>query len=219
MIYRQLILPTIIRTAALLLCANAAMAHPHVFAQANFEIHANDNGEISELRHVWRFDELFSSSVLLDFDTNSNLELDANELQEIGAVVLESLAEFDYYTHLSVDGEDVKIARPDVINADFQEGQLLLIFAVRPHLPVMMSGNISAGVYDPTLYSAIEFFEDSDMIITGVDPDKCQREVVRPDPDEVIAQNSGSLTDAFYDDSDPFDISKLFATRLELKCL
>lgn len=196
----------------------AANAHPHVFAQANLEIYSSENGELEELRHVWRFDELFSSSVLLDFDANSNLELDLNELEEIGAVVLESLAEFDYYTHLSVDGEDVKISKPDIINADYQDGQLLLIFAVRPHLPIQLNGKISAGVYDPTLYSAIEFFEDTDMVITGPYQDKCETEVVRPDPDEVIAQNQGSLTEAFYDDTDVNIMSKLFATRLELSC-
>lgn len=198
--------------------ANSANAHPHVFAQANLEILSTANGEIEELRHVWRFDELFSSSVVLDFDTNNNLQLDINELEEIGSVVRESLADFDYYTHLSVDGQDVKIAKPDVINADYQNGQLLLIFAVKPHLPVELSGKVSAGVYDPTLYSAIEFYQDSDMVITGPYRDKCQTQVVRPDPDEVIAQNQGSLTDAFYEEGDTNIMSKLFATRLELTC-
>lgn len=198
--------------------ANSANAHPHVFAQANLEILSTSNGEIEELRHVWRFDELFSSSVVLDFDSNNNLQLDIDELEEIGSVVRESLADFDYYTHLSVDGQDVKIAKPDMINADYQNGQLLLIFAVRPHLPVQLSGKVSAGVYDPTLFSAIEFYQDSDLVITGPYQDKCQTQVVRPDPDEVIAQNQGSLTDAFYEEGDANIMSKLFATRLELTC-
>lgn len=197
---------------------NAANSHPHVFAEANLEILSTSDGEIRELRHVWRFDELFSSSVLLDFDSNNNLLLDLNELEEIGSVVRESLADFDYYTHLTVDGQDIKIAKPDVINADYQDGQLLLIFAVKPHLPVQLSGKISAGVYDPTLYSAIEFYNDSDMVITGPYKDNCQTSVVRPDADEVIAQNQGSLTDAFYEEGDANIMSKLFATRLELTC-
>jgi ABC-type uncharacterized transport system substrate-binding protein len=41
---------------------------------------------------------------------------------------------------------------------------------------------------------------------------------VRPDPDDVISQNNASLTDAFFNDPTGTDMSKLFATRLELTC-
>jgi len=41
---------------------------------------------------------------------------------------------------------------------------------------------------------------------------------VRPDPDEIIAQNQSSLTDAFFNDPTGTDMTKLFATRLELQC-
>ena len=36
--------------------------------------------------------------------------------------------------------------------------------------------------------------------------------------DEAIAQNSGTLTDAFFNDPSGTDMSKIFATRLELTC-
>jgi ABC-type uncharacterized transport system substrate-binding protein len=40
--------------------------------------------------------------------------------------------------------------------------------------------------------------------------------VIRPDPDQAIAQNQKTLTDAFF--NDPTDLSKIFATKLELIC-
>ena len=70
----------------------------------------------------------------------------------------------------------------------------------------------------PTLYAAMEFLRDEDLVVTGEGKNKCQSRVVRPDADEVIAQNQGSLTEAFYDENDAPDFSKLFATRLELTC-
>lgn len=47
-------------------------------------------------------------------------------------------------------------------------------------------------------------------------PAHCPRKVVRPDPDEAIAGNQASLTEAFF--TDPTDLSKLFATGVWLDC-
>ena len=57
--------------ATALALPSVAHAHPHVFAEAKLEVSGDDKVFISELRNVWRFDEVFSSSVLMDFDKNS----------------------------------------------------------------------------------------------------------------------------------------------------
>ncbi|MGO7623998.1 DUF1007 family protein, partial [Rhizobium ruizarguesonis] len=46
----------------------------------------------------------------------------------------------------------------------------------------------------------------------------CKHQVVRPDAEEVISQNKQSLTDAFFNDPNGTNMSKLFATRLEVTC-
>lgn len=205
-------------TLSPMILAKPAVSHPHVFAEASMEILSNDNGHITEFRHVWRFDQFFSASVLLDFDENNNLLLDQDELIKIGSVVHESLAEFNYYMNVTSNGKDVAMSRPDVMVADYVDDQLLLIFSISSAMPLKLKGQITAGVYDPTFYSAIDFTNDSDLSFTGQSADKCSTSVVRPDTDEVLAQNEGSLTDAFYDDAENNDLSKLFATRLELSC-
>ena len=40
--------------------------------------------------------------------------------------------------------------------------------------------------------------------------------MIRPDPDEAISQNQANLTDAFFNDPTGTDLSKIFATKLEL---
>ncbi len=73
-------------TSAILCAFGApALAHPHVFAEARMEVVIGDQGVIDELRHVWRFDELFSSTVLVEFDTSANLKLEAEELAELAS--------------------------------------------------------------------------------------------------------------------------------------
>lgn len=195
-----------------------ALAHPHIFAEARLEVETTADNRITELRHVWRFDEVFSSTVMLDYDTNGDFVLDGEELAGISETVTASLAEFDYYTTLTVDGTDAGIKLPEAIKVAFQDGQLLMFFAVTPDQPVPMSGVIAVGVFDPTMYAALEFVSDEDMVVTGASASSCVHSVVRPDPDEVIAQNQGSLTEAFFNEPSGNDLSKMFATRLELNC-
>ncbi|MEX3010257.1 DUF1007 family protein [Hoeflea sp. TYP-13] len=205
--------------APLILAAGSvpAFAHPHVFAEARMEVVVGDKGTVDELRHVWRFDELFSSTVLVEFDTSANLKLEPEELAEVGKVVRESLAEFDYYTSIVSNGKDVGVIGPDVIHVDFKDGQLLMFFTVRPDSAMPLDGTMSFGVYDPTMYTAIDFLNDSDLVVEG-QTGSCENAVVRPDPDEVLAQNQQSLTEAFFENPESNDFSKFFATRLELKC-
>lgn len=209
---------TILSIATLtMLAPAAAIAHPHVFADARLEVVAGADGMIQELHNVWRFDDVFSSQVLLDFDKNTNLVLDQDELEEIGKTVRTSLEEFSYYTTLTQDGKTVAVAKPDVINVDFKDGQLLMFFAIKPAKPMPLKGKLTFGVYDPTLYASIDFPSDKDLVLMG-DFKACKHAVVRPDADEVIAENQSNLTDAFFNDPTGTDMSKLFATRMEVTC-
>ncbi|AEG05603.1 DUF1007 family protein [Sinorhizobium meliloti WSM1022] len=203
---------------ATLLAPALAFAHPHIFAEARLEIVSDEKGGIGELRNVWRFDELFSASVVLDFDKNANATLDPDELKEVGQTVLESLAEYNYYTSISDNGKSVKVNRPDSITVDYKDNQLLMMFAVKPAETMPLKGKLSFGVYDPTMYTAMDFPTDEDLSVVGDKIEACQHQVVRPDPDEVLAENKDTLTDAFWNDPTGTDTSKLFATRIEITC-
>jgi ABC-type uncharacterized transport system substrate-binding protein len=194
-----------------------AAAHPHVFAEANLEIAVDAGGNVEALRHVWRFDDLFSSTVLIEFDTNADLQLDTAELEAVGKVIHESLAEFGYFQFVTVDGRDIAMQPPERIIADFQDNQLIILFESKPAQSLHLAGTAGFGVYDPTFYTAIDFYEDGNMTVSGL-PAGCARAVVRPDPYEAIAKNQQSLTEAFFEDPSSNDMSKIFATRLELTC-
>jgi ABC-type uncharacterized transport system substrate-binding protein len=210
----------ILTIAALAICAAPlpALAHPHIFAEARLEVVAGADGNVAELQNVWRFDEVFSSSVLLDFDKNTDLKLDAKELAELGETMRKSLADYHYFTTITMNGAAVGVTKPDVIHATLDGNQLLVIFAVKPEKPVPLKGRLTFGIYDPTMYTSIDFPTDKDLIAKGAGFAKCQHKVVRPDPDEIISQNSASLTDAFFNDPTGTDMTKLFATRLEVTC-
>lgn len=216
----QLKIPSLLLGSVLAAWApTAANAHPHVFADARLELTVAPDGTVEQLAHVWRFDDIFSSTVLMEFDKNGDLQLDKNELIDLSHVINSSIAEFKYFQSVLADGQEVKMVRPTDLAADFIDNRLLIVFSSKPEKPIKLEPGhtVSFGVYDPTFYTAIDYAHDSDMVVTGL-PKQCAPKVVRPDPDEAIAQNQGTLTEAFFSDPTGNDMSKIFATRLEINC-
>jgi ABC-type uncharacterized transport system substrate-binding protein len=191
--------------------------HPHVFAEARLDVMLNPDMTVKSLRHLWRFDDLFSSTVLMEFDKNADLKLDDAELQDVSNTVYSSLAEYDYFQLVTADGKDVSMKPPPMLIANYEADQLIILFESEPKEPLKLEGKVDFGIYDPTFYTAIDFVEDENMAVNDL-PSTCKRSVIRPDPDEAIAQNQGNLTDAFFNDPSGTDLSKIFATRLELDC-
>ena len=197
--------------------AGQVTAHPHVFAQARLELKATDDGYIEELRHVWRFDELFTSTVILEFDADKDGVLGDAELEEVANVVASSIGDFNYFQNIEVKGKDIDLLKVEEMTIGVEDGQLLMLFATATIMPVKLTDEPKIGVFDPTFYTAIEFYTEEDMVMIDA-PAGCTHKMVIPDPDEAIAQNSQSLTEAFYDPSDTNDMSKILATRMEVSC-
>jgi ABC-type uncharacterized transport system substrate-binding protein len=203
--------------AATTLAAPSAVSHPHIFAEARLDIQVDDRAQVRSLRHVWRFDDLFSSTVLLEFDADRDLELSKEELETVAGVVYDSLAEFDYFQFVTADGKSVAMKAPERLIADFQDSQLLILFESEPAEPLALGGTVEFGVYDPTFYTAIDFTSDEYMTVEGL-PADCRSAVVRPDPEQAIAENQDRLTEAFFNDPEGNDLSRIFATRLKVTC-
>lgn len=206
---------TILLAGGLMAASAPALAHPHLFAEARLDVVVGADGRVEALRHLWRFDEMFSSQLILDFDADGDLALGFEELEKIGGIIHESLAEFDYFQFVTVDGSNVAMQPPERLIADFQEGQFIVLFESSPLSELKLVGKVAFGVYDPTFFTAIDYIEDEMMTVENL-PASCALEVVRPDPDEAIAENQDTLTEAFF--SDPVDLGKIFATRLEVTC-
>lgn len=193
-----------------------ASAHPHVFAEARLELVIGPDRTVRALHHVWRFDEVFSSTVLLEFDKNKDLKLENSELETVAKTIHDSLADYNYFQVVKQNGKDVPMQAPAKLMASFKDGQLIVFFETHPKTPLrLVAGRTDFGIYDPTFYTAIDFLKDEDMQVKNL-PSDCTRRVIRPDPDTAIAQNRSSLTDSFF--ADPTNLSQIFATKLQLEC-
>lgn len=204
--------------ATLLASTCTAGAHPHVFAEAQLNVSLSaDKTTVKTLRHLWRFDELFSSTVTMEFDKNSDLQLDAAEMRAVSETIYASLADYNYFQIVTVDGKDVAMKAPASLSVQFDNGQLVVSFESEPKTPLALSGKVDFGVYDPTFYTAIDFVTDDKIAVDGL-PSSCERTVLRPSAEDAIAQNQSKLTDAFFNDPTGTNMAKIFATKLELNC-
>ncbi|HHZ07691.1 MAG TPA: DUF1007 family protein [Rhizobiales bacterium] len=195
-----------------------ARVHPHVFAEARLDVVLSaDRTAVHSLRHLWRFDDVFSSTVLMEFDKNADLKLDDAELKDVADTVYTSIADYDYFQMVTADGKDVAMNPPPKLMVNYENDQLVILFESQPKEPIKLAGKLDFGVYDPTFYTAIDFVEDDNMSVEHL-PSTCTRAVIRPDPDEALAQNQATLTEQFFNDPAGTDMSKIFATRLELTC-
>jgi ABC-type uncharacterized transport system substrate-binding protein len=154
---------------------------------------------------------------IVEFDQNADLKLDKDELETVANTIHASLAEYNYFQFVTVDGKNVEISPPPSLIANFDDGQLIILFETQPKRALKLVGKSSFGVYDPTFYTAIDFTQDQHMAVSGL-PTGCVSSVVRPDPDQAIAQNQATLTEAFFNDPTGTNMNKIFATRLEVVC-
>ena len=105
----------------------------------------NPDRTVKSLRHLWRFDDLFSSTVLMEFDKNSDLKLDDAELQDVANTVYQSLAEYNYFQVVTADGKDVDMQPPPSLMANFENEQLIILFESAPKEPLKLAGKLDFG--------------------------------------------------------------------------
>jgi ABC-type uncharacterized transport system substrate-binding protein len=207
---------------ALLACLGAAMAqpalaHPHVFAEARLEVDVTADSAIKALRNVWRFDDLFTSTVMLEFDSNGNGEMETGEIDELTAVITDSISDYNYFLNLTADGTEFGFKQVKDMAALFDDGQMIIIFSAVPESRVAIADEPVLSVYDPTFYTSIEFYDESEMVMTNA-PQGCSHDMVVPDIDAILTEQQDTLTESFFNDPEGNDYSKMFATRMEISC-
>ena len=204
-----------------LVASGGAEAHPHVFADSKMEIVGTADGKLSAIRNIWRFDELFSSSVVVDFDKNGNGKLDPDELEAVGKTVLGSIAEWEFYTFVSIGKRDIKLHPPKEIRGLFDHGQLTLFFEMTPAEPVdLQKDKVTFSVYDESYFVAFDFADENAYQLLDL-PKTCTKSFTRPDPDADASEWMNSVSMLKPNQQLPDDgvnFSQLLATRIDVSC-
>ena len=159
-----------------------ATAHPHILIDAHTELLFNAQGQLTGVTNVWDFDDAFSAFAIQGYDRNGDGNPTREELQPLAKVNLTSLAEYGYFTRVTVAGADIPVGVPKDYFDVFKDERLTLRFTLPLSRPLEVRGKtIEVDVYDPAYFAAITFATNDPVRLLGAG-DACGVSVHRPEP-------------------------------------
>lgn len=202
---------------------SVASAHPHVFVEPKLEITATKDGHLQSLHNVWMMDELFSSSVIPDFDANADGKLEKDELAAIGKQVAGSIVEWSYYTFVRKGDVVMEMVGPPTLNVTFDEKRSMLRFdfTMKPKAPLdLRNGDVSFSNFDETYFVAFDFKGASDFTVKNM-PKGCHYDMSAPSPDEAAKSWMATISAIPADATVPADgikFSQVLSTKFRILC-
>jgi len=162
-----------------------AHAHPHLFIEQQLEIVFDEQG-LSGIRVRWKFDDMFSSMVIQDYDVNRNGRFEPSEVRVIENKAFSLVSEYGYFTFIKIDNVPFPIRSIRHFNAGIENHQVIYEFFIPCRVeaaPTMKK--VSVASYDPTYYTAIMFSDENPVVLRGADGFDVKTSV-REDPDTKI---------------------------------
>lgn len=155
--------------------ARPAEAHPHVFID-NAVTFVFSGDEITGLRLLWTFDEVFSEAFLQDFDADGDGGFSPEEVATIKKNSLASLKEYGYFTHLWMDGQPVAAFEATDLMVSRPGGSVIYDMRITLANPIdPRAGRLEAAIYDDSYY--IEVALHQPVRFEGVPDGRCTYKV------------------------------------------
>lgn len=159
-----------------------ATAHPHILIDAHTELLFNAQGQLTGVTNIWDFDDAFSAFAIQGYDGKGDGNPTREELQPLAKVNLTSLAEYGYFTRMTVVGTTIPFGAPKDYFDVFKDEKLTLHFTLPLSRPLDVRGKtIEVDVYDPAYFAAITFAADDPVQLLG-GGSACSASVHRPEP-------------------------------------
>jgi len=128
-------------------------AHPHVFLQNQATFVFDDQG-LAGIKIQWEFDDITGSGMIFDYDTNRNGKLDLEERQILKRESFDSLKEFEYYSHIFIEGKEFKVRYVKDFDVFQKDGKLLYSFFIPCHVRIGINPKeLRFAFYDTTYYT------------------------------------------------------------------
>ncbi|WP_159718685.1 DUF1007 family protein [Geminicoccus flavidas] len=135
------------------LACTPAQAHPHVWITAEITFAASE-GQLREIRHVWRFDELFSEFLTTEFDGDGDGRFSTEETTRLADEAFSLLAETDYLSDLRVGERRIPLQTATGLVATINpDSHFVTYHFTLPLLePVSLADGIRLALYEETFY-------------------------------------------------------------------
>jgi ABC-type uncharacterized transport system substrate-binding protein len=203
-------------SAAALLTASPALAHPHVWITARAEVIYAD-GKVTAVRHAWTFDKGYSAFLIQGLDTNGDGKLEPNELQDLAKQNTESLVDFDFFTVLKANGAKQAFEAPREPSMSYSGEEVTLHYLLPLKSPATAGKALSLEVYDPTYFVSFSLAPSDDAVRLAGAPKGCATTVARPKSLETAQQQN--LSEAFFEAlSGSSNFGQQFSNRAIVAC-
>jgi ABC-type uncharacterized transport system substrate-binding protein len=197
----------------LVLSANGAQAHPHVWITATSELVYASDGSITGVRHAWTFDDMFSAYAVQGIESKTKGIYSREELEPLAQTNVESLHEFGFFTFAKADGKKEKFGEPVDYFLEYKDSLLTLHFTLPLKTPVKPK-QLSLEVFDPEFFIDFKFADTDPVKLVGA-PAACQMTFQRPSDGTVSAQK---LNEQTFMNGDNSNYGANFANKIVVLC-
>jgi tRNA threonylcarbamoyladenosine biosynthesis protein TsaE len=139
-----------------------AQAHPHIYIEGGVELVFNRQGQVTNVRQSWLFDDLFSTYALQGMPRDQAGQVANAELDKITGEWMTALAEPEshFFTKITLAGQPLKFGAP--LNArstwDPKASQLVLSFDLPIEPPVTIDAKgLEVDIQDPGYFVAFNY--------------------------------------------------------------
>lgn len=152
---------------ALLLAPGAAGAHPHVLIDSHAVL-IFEAGKVVALQMGWKFDPVYSSTLVQDYDADKNGSLSAAEIAALEKEAFQDTAKSSYFTYAQVAGKAVVWPRAEGFKVMTIKDSLVYAFRLRLPQPVdPRKQGFRVSTYEESYYIDIDFPNDGAVQLTG----------------------------------------------------
>jgi ABC-type uncharacterized transport system substrate-binding protein len=96
----------------LLLSFGIASAHPHLFIDISLNMLFAKDKSLQTMDISWKFDDMNSEILIMDYDKNMNGEFDRDETDFFKQELFETLMkEYNYYTLMKIGGRNIPMEK------------------------------------------------------------------------------------------------------------
>lgn len=162
---------------ALLMAPAAALAHPHVLIDSHVVVQF-EGGRITALQMGWKFDPVYSSTLVQDYDSDRNASLSAEETGKMEAEAFQDTAQYSYFTYAKVDGKPLSWPQASSFKPIAYKDSLVYSFRLALPNPVdPRKQAFSLSTYEETFYIDIDFPNDAAVQLIGDGSAGCRAKI------------------------------------------
>ena len=214
---RRFRLALVAALACWLAAADAARAHPHVWVTMKSELLYAADGSVTGVRHAWAFDEMFSTFATQGLETKQKGVFTREDLKPLAEVNVNSLKEYDYFTHARANGKKAAFNDPVDYWLEFADGVLTLHFTLPLKSPVKAQA-LNLEIYDSTWFVDFAFADKDPVALVGA-PAGCKLSVVNAGDAAAASSKGQQLGESFFNSlGSGSNYGAQFANKVTVQC-